>query len=66
MQSLLMPVHFNAPCVLITVAEIQLRGDLKKIRSVSSRKEDSFYKSYLEYICDYYSKPLGERFVKFT
>lgn len=55
MQSLLMPVHFNAPCVLITVAEIQLRGDLKKIWSGSNRKGDTFCKNYLEYVCDYHS-----------
>lgn len=30
MQSLLMSVHCNEPCVLITVVEIQLRGDVKK------------------------------------
>lgn len=38
MQSLLMSVHFNEPCVLITVVEIQLRGDAKKKWSDANRK----------------------------
>lgn len=38
MQSLLMSVHCNEPCVLITVVEIQLRGDAKKKWSDANRK----------------------------
>jgi len=59
-----MSVHFNELCVLITVTEIQLKGELKKKWSDSNRKGCTFCKSHLEYIFEYYSKSLGESFLK--
>lgn len=43
MQSLLISVHSNEPCVLITAAEIQLRGDLKKKWNDSKRNGYTFF-----------------------
>lgn len=45
MQSLLMSAHFSEPGVLITVVEIQLRGDQKMRWSDANRKGYAFYKS---------------------
>lgn len=42
MQSLLMSVHFNEPCVLITVTDIHLRESRKRSGVIQTEKDTLF------------------------